>query len=306
MERRRVIVIGSLNYDLFLNVQKLPQLGETYQASSFQTASGGKGANQAVQCAKLGIDTFMVGAVGKDFMGEYLLESISQYGVHTEYVQQVEGPSGLGVVHLLKNGGVLSTIVPGANACVGISDVQRVESLMDEAFAVVLQLEIPIETVQYAIHAANRHSAKIYLNAAPAHAIEKDCVSLCDTFIANEIEASYYTKCKISSVEDALKVIAPFACDYKVRSVFTLGEQGVVAFDGHKAYHEPAVKTIALDTTGAGDSFVGGYLKAQITGMSFIDSIRFATQCSAITVSQVGGQNAMPALDRVKGFYLPV
>lgn len=305
MERSRVIVIGSLNYDLFLNVQDLPRLGETCQASSSQTASGGKGANQAVQCAKLGLDTFMVGAVGKDFMGDYLLEQIAQYGVHTEYVRQVEGPSGLGVVHLLKNGGVLSTIVPGANGCVEVSDVQRVEPLMKEAHAVVLQLEIPIEVVQYAIHAADRYGVKILLNAAPAQVIDLECISLCDTFIANEIEASFFTKCRISNVDDALTAIVPFACEHNVRSVFTLGEQGVVAYDGHKAYHVPALKTLALDTTGAGDSFVGGYLKAYVIGMTFIDSIRFATQCSAITVSRVGGQTAMPALDRVKGFLMP-
>ena len=302
MERNRVIVIGSLNYDLFLHVRELPRLGETYQATGMQAASGGKGANQAVQCARLGLDTTLVGAVGSDSMGDYLLEHVAAYGVRTEHIRRLEGPTGLGVVHVPEDGNVFSTIVRGANGLVTREDVRRVEPLMREAFAVVLQLEIPIDVVEYAMQTADQNGARVILNAAPAQPIAENALRLCDTLIVNEVEAGFFTKRCIRTVEDALSAIAPYAAALGVRAVFTLGAQGAVAFDGGEPFHVPAVKADVVETTGAGDSFVGGYLKAQSLGMGFADAIRFAAQCSAFTIAKVGGQDAMPTLEQMRKF----
>lgn len=300
MQNDSVVVIGSINYDLFLSVERLPVLGETAVARDMQSAGGGKGANQAVQCAKLGMKTYMVGAVGRDFMGESLLADLQAAGVDTQYVHKSPFPSGMGIVHVLPDGNVFSTISRGANDSVTPEDVEKAEPLLKKAFALMLQLEVPTETVSCAIRTAHRLGVPVLLNAAPAKAIQPELFSLCDTVMVNEVEAGYYTGQVNTTIVQAMENIVPFAARHQVRTVFTLGALGAVACDrGAAPVHIPAVKTNAVETTGAGDSFAGGYLKAMSAGLSFTDCVRFAAHCSAVTVSRVGGQNAMPALEAV-------
>ena len=302
MNNQRVVVIGSLNYDLFLQVGALPQIGETYQAQGLVTAAGGKGANQAVQCARLGMACAMVGAVGNDSMGAYLLERLRQSGVNTSHVRGVGEPTGLGVVYALPDGGVLSTIVRGANETVAPADVDAAEPLIRDAFAVLVQLEIPVETVRHAVETACRHGVRVILNAAPARALPDTLLPLCDTVIVNEVEAGFYTGRPIRDVREAQSAIVPFARDYDVRAVFTLGAQGSVGFDGRDLCHVPPAPARVVETTGAGDSFVGGFAKAQSLGMGFRASLEFAARCSAATISRVGGQDAMPDLEQMQQF----
>lgn len=299
---QRVIVIGSLNYDVFLSVKRLPKIGETFPAKSMESAGGGKGANQAVQCAKLGLETAMVGAVGNDPMGSYLLGELSRFGVGTDFIRRQEGGTGFSAAHMLEGGQVSAIIAAGANAGVTPQDVDHVAPLMKDALAVVLQLEIPIPTVEYAIRAAKAQGTTVLLNAAPASPVSEEALKGCDVFMANEVEASFYTGQIIETVEDATRAIVPFAKKYGFRAVFTLGDKGAVAFDGDMPVHIPAVPTRAVESTGAGDSFVGGYLKGQAGGLSFAQSLRFAAHCSAVTISKVGGQEAMPTLAQVEAF----
>lgn len=301
MDKRPVIVIGSLNYDVFLHVARLPKIGETYCARGMEVSAGGKGANQAVQCAKLGLETLLVGAVGQDAMGDFLLGSLQRHQVRTDFVRQVPKSTGFAAVHALEDGRVGATIVRGANGCVSRRDVDGVAPLMEGAIALVLQLEIPTGVVEYAIEKANAVGLPVLLNAAPAGPLSQKALEGCDTFIANEVEASFYTGREIAGPQDALEAIGPFARQYGLRAIFTLGEKGAVAWDG-KGAHIPALKTAVVETTGAGDSFVGGYLKAVSAGMDFWAAIRFATHCSAVTVSGVGGQEAMPLLSQVQEF----
>ncbi|MEA4999219.1 MAG: ribokinase [Candidatus Limiplasma sp.] len=300
MHPNRVVVIGSMNYDMFLQVDALPKVGETYPAKTMQTAAGGKGANQAVQCARLGMETTLVGAVGRETMGEYLRERLSAAGVSTTHVRSVDAPTGLGVVHALPDGTVMATIVQGANAQVLPDQVDAAEPLIRDAFAVLLQLEIPIPTVLHALRVAKRHGVRAILNAAPAIALPEDALRLCDTVIVNEVEASYYMGTTIRTVEEACRAILLFVERYATKAVFTLGALGAVACDGGAAIHIPAVPTQVVETTGAGDSFVGGYVKAISAGMAFVDALRFAARCSAVSISQVGGQDAMPTLAQVE------
>ena len=302
MNSQRVVVIGSLNYDLFLQVGALPQVGETYQAQGLVTAAGGKGANQAVQCARLGMECAMVGAVGNDSMGDYLLERLRHSGVNAAHVRCVGEPTGLGVVYVLPDGGVLSTIVRGANETVAPADVDAAEPLIRDAFALIVQLEIPVETVRYAMETARRHGVRVILNAAPARALPETVLPLCDTVIVNEVEAGFYTGQRIRDIREAQAAIVPFARTNQVRAVFTLGAQGSVGFDGCDLCVVPPAPASVVETTGAGDSFVGGFVKAQSLGMGFRDSLEFAARCSAATISKVGGQDAMPDLEQMKRF----
>lgn len=302
MKSQRVVVIGSLNYDLFLQVGALPQVGETYQAQGLVTAAGGKGANQAVQCARLGMACAMVGAVGNDSMGAFLLERLRQSGVNTAHVRSAHEPTGLGVVHVLSDGGVLSTIVRGANETVSPADVDAAEPLIRDAFALIVQLEIPVETVCYAVETAHRIGVRVILNAAPALALPETVLPLCDTVIVNEVEASFYTGQRIRDIREAQAAIVPFTHANHIRAVFTLGAQGSVAYDGRDLCVVPPVPASVVETTGAGDSFVGGFVKAQSLGIGFRDSLAFAARCSAVTISRVGGQDAMPDLEQMKQF----
>ena len=302
MAGNKVLVIGSLNYDVFLNVKAMPKIGETCPAESMAVSGGGKGANQAVQCAKLGLETFMAGAVGKDAMGDFLAAGLEKYGVNTEYLKRSEAGSGFSPVHVMPGGKVFGTIFHGANYDVTREDVDALAPLFPDLFALMLQLEIPLETVNYAAARAFEAGVPVILNAAPAQALPDRTLEMCHTFMANEVEASFYTGREIRTPEDALETIRPFCEKYGFRAIFTLGDQGAAACDGRRAEWIPPVKTQAVESTGAGDSYAGGYVKALHYGLDFFSAAAFAARCGAVTVSKVGCQNAMPELKEVEAF----
>lgn len=299
MKENHVVVIGSLNYDVFLRVGAMPKVGETCPAESMTVSGGGKGANQAVQCAKLGLKTFMAGAVGNDAMGDFLLSGLQKYGVDTSYIRRSAAGSGFSPVHVMPGGKVFGTIYHGANFDIAPADVDCLLPLVESAFALMLQLEIPLETVYYAVRRAHAVRTPVILNAAPACPLPEDVLGLCHTFMANEVEASYYTGTTIETPQQALDVIRPFCARHGIRAIFTLGAQGAVACDGHQACLIPPAPAQAVESTGAGDSFAGGYVKALHAGRDFFSAASFAAACGAVTVSKVGCQNAMPSLSEM-------
>lgn len=302
MNRNSVVVIGSLNYDNIFKLPARPQMGETMPVDSASVCCGGKGANQAVQCAKLGMKTYMVGAVGDDYMGKFLVDGLREYGVDTTYVKVVEGTSGFAVVNSMKDGSVFATIVRGANYAITCEDIDQVDHLFDQAKIVILQLEIPVPVVEYIIKKANAHGCQVLLNAAPAEQISFESIKACDTFIANEVEAGFYTGRTIKTPKDAMPAIEEYARKTGRRCIFTLGKHGAVVHDGKEARFVPAVDAVAVETTGAGDSFVGGFAKGQMEGLDFFSSVNFASHCSAVTIGSVGAQNSMPKLEQIKSY----
>lgn len=296
MKRSKLLVVGSLNYDVFLKINAMPRVGETCPAEHMTIGGGGKGANQAVQCAKLGLETYMTGAVGRDAMGDFLIAELQKYGVHTEYIKRSEQGSGFSPVHVMPEGNVFGTIFHGANFDVTPADVDRLSPLLSQAFALMLQLEIPMETVAYAALRAHEAGIPVILNAAPAYPLSEQTLNLCHTFMANEVEASFYTGNVVETAQDALKVILPFCRSHGFKAIFTLGDKGAVACDGNEARLIPPVKAQAVESTGAGDSFAGGYVKALHLGSDFFGAAAFASHCGAMTVSKFGCQNAMPDL----------
>lgn len=302
MERAKILVAGSLNYDVFLKIPSMPRLGETCPAESAVLSGGGKGANQAVQCAKLGLETWMLGSVGQDAMGDFLLDGLERYGVKTELIKRSRLATGLSPVHVLPEGKGFGTIFHGANDDVLPADIDRLVPLFPQAFALLLQLEIPLETVAYAAKLANQAGVPVILNAAPAAPLPPEVLRGCHTFMANEVEASFYTNGPVDSPADALERIVPFCREYGVRAVFTLGSQGAVACDGAEARFIPPLPARAVESTGAGDSFAGGYVKALWDGKDFFQAASFAARCGAFTVGRAGCQNAMPTLDEIRCF----
>ncbi|QQO10589.1 ribokinase [Breznakiella homolactica] len=300
MESGTVLVIGSLNYDYILRTDHLPQRGETLTALSYQTCSGGKGANQAVQCAKLGLQTFMAGAVGNDAMGDFLLENLAEYGVDTGSIKTEPVTSGFAMANAAGKGNVFATIVEGANGTVLPRDIDRLDPLFARKPLVILQLEIPAETVEYAVTRAKRCSCPVLLNTAPAAALRKETLAACDFLVMNEVEAQFY--CGVSSItpENAGQHIRNISAEYGNTCVFTLGAGGaVLCSEGGEPAFFPAFETEAVETTGAGDSFIGGMAYGLLSGLSGEEMMSLASCCSGLTIRKTGGQPAMPELTDV-------
>ena len=205
MKENIVTVIGSLNFDIIFKQQRLAQKGETIIADSSFFAGGGKGANQAVQCAKLGVTTYLVGALGKDAFGDYLVKQLVTYGVNTEYVQRTDENTGLGVVNSLLDGTLVATISNGANYTMSKNRIDEVESLLIRSKIVILQLEIPVDVVEHIIHRAAMHDCFIVLNAAPAVRISDEALAKVNCLVVNEPEASFYCDEEIYDLGSAEK-----------------------------------------------------------------------------------------------------
>lgn len=294
--RNKVIVVGSLNYDIILDLPRLPERGETLPVLGANFAAGGKGANQAVQAAKLGVNTYMVGSVGDDAMGSYLIKTAQEYGVNIDHIKIVSGESGMGIVNAVQSGEVYATIVRGANFQVTKEDVDAVKPLMQKAEIVILQLEIPINVVAYAITAAKEAGCKVLLNAAPAEAIPEEYLAMCDIIIVNEVEASFYLEREVHSFEEAIAGGKDMVKRWNAECIITLGSAGSVVVSKDMQKVIPANKVDAIDTTGAGDSFIGAVSYGIIQGMDIVKACEFATSCSAITVCGVSAQSSMPRL----------
>lgn len=294
--RNKVIVVGSLNYDIFTKIPRRPELGENLPVDEVTFSAGGKGANQAVQAAKLGMETYMTGCVGKDAMGDMLLQSAEKYGLHTEHIRKVEDPTGMGLVSVLSDGSVYANIIRGANFSVTKEDVDALGELWDEAGYVMLQMEIPLDINRYVIEKAREHGCKVILNAAPAEKFEAEYMAKCDIVVVNEVEAGFYANETIDSLEKACQMADKKAHEMQNSWIITMGKLGAVVSDGTKHEVIPSEKVNAVETTGAGDSFIGGIVYALNQKMDLFEACKFATKCSAVTVSRVGAQSSMPTL----------
>lgn len=299
--RDKIVVIGSLNYDIILKSSRLPECGETMPVDNAAFSAGGKGANQAVQAAKLGVPTYMVGCVGEDAQGTYLKQTANAYGVNTSHVKTIQDvPSGMGVISALEDGSVFASIVRGANYAVTKEHIDAAESLMREAAIVILQMEIPVEINVYAIQKAKACGCKVLLNAAPAMDIPEQYLKMCDIIVVNEVEAAFYLHTDLATIEQAKAGATQLAARYGADIIVTLGKAGSVVSDQGNLTFIPSKEVKAIETTGAGDSFIGGVGYALIQNMNLTEACKFATACSAITVCRLGAQNSMPTLEEIQ------
>ena len=297
---KKITVIGSLNYDVILKIPRLPFKGETLTANGAAFSAGGKGANQAVQAAKLKTPTYMVGCVGTDASADFLVNTAKEYGVNVDYIRKVPGSSGMGVINAVEDGSVYACIVRGANFEVTKEDVDNAMPILKESGVCILQNEIPVEIIAYAIDKAKEAGCIVVLNAAPAIELPEECLSKVDILVLNEVEAEFYCHEKIDSVEKAKTEIKKMAEKYNNNVIFTLGKDGAVAYENGTIEFIPAMKVDAIETTGAGDSYIGAVSHSIIEGKSLIEACKFATKCSAITVCRMGAQPSMPTLEDVE------
>ncbi len=295
--RGRVAVVGSLNMDLVARAPRLPHPGETLAGHAFAQVAGGKGGNQAVAAARLGAQVAMVGCVGGDPNGAQLRAGLEAEGIDCGALE-TSGTASTGVALIVVDDGSQNAIVivAGSNGEVTPQTIARHAAVLAAADVVICQLETPPESVKAALTAARRLGKTVILNPAPATGpLPADWLPLIDYLIPNELEAATLTGLPVSTPDDAAKAAAALR-DAGARNVLvTLGAQGVLAaLEDAGVTHYPAPRVKAVDTTAAGDTFIGG-LAAQLAEHAPVDAaIRFAQRAAALSVTRAGAQPSIP------------
>jgi ribokinase len=290
-----VVVVGSLNMDLVARAPRLPGAGETISGTAFATVPGGKGANQAVAAARLGASTAMIGRVGDDPFGARLRAGLERDGVDCRAVLETANtPSGVALIVVDDAGRNGIVVVPGANGLLAPADIDAADALLAAAHIVVLQLEIPIETVEHTGRRARALGKTVLLNPSPARPLSPSLLACVDYLVPNELEAASLTGDRVASVDQAIAAGRRLRARGAATVLITLGATGaaIVAADGER--HLPAPRVDAVDTTAAGDTFIGGLCAALVRGRAVPDAVAFAQAAAAISVTRSGAQPSIP------------
>ena len=294
-----VVVFGSINMDLVVRTPRLPTPGETLTGHTFFTAPGGKGANQAVACARLGAPTRMVGRVGDDLFGEQLRASLRSFGVQDDGVLTTPGPSGVALIAVDDTAENTIVIVPGANGAVSIADIPRLERALDGARALLLQLEVPIETVVAAARAAHTRGVTVILDPAPALPLPDELYALADIITPNEHEAATLTGIAVRDDQGAIAAARALIARGARRVAIKLGARGALTADTEGEQFWSSFTVTPVDTVAAGDAFNGGLAVALSEGRSFDEAIRWGLAAGALSVTRHGAQPSMPERNEV-------
>ncbi len=295
-----VVVLGSANADLVVEVPRRPGGGETLLGSDLQLFAGGKGANQAAAAARGGATTRFLGCVGADAHGEFLRRHLTDAGVDVSGVRTGSRPTGTALILLTPDGENSIVVSPGANAAVDVAMVEEMSPVWMSADVLILNLEVPLETVTHLVARAAAGGVRLLLNAAPAVHFDRAVLEACHPLVVNEYEAQIV----LGSAPDAsFDELAAGLLAAGARSVvITLGAAGALVGDATGITLVPAYRVEAVDTTGAGDAFVGATACELARGADLREAVRFATAMSAIAVQSKGAQSSYPDRDRVEEF----
>jgi ribokinase len=311
MSNNLILVVGSLNMDQVVHVPRPPVLGETLLgAGSLKLVPGGKGANQAVSMARLGAPVAMAGRVGADPFGEQLLKALMADKIDTGLVAiDQQEASGVAFIFLTPDGDNAIIVASGANMCVGQDRVQlaNIFEAIARARALVLQLEIPLETVIRLIAAGHDAGIPVVLNLAPAQPLAWEVLRQLQVLIVNEIEAGLLSDTQIDNQEDARIAATALHQQGIPQIVITLGARGAVlarddGIGNTQIIYQPAPRVNVIDTTAAGDCFVGAFTVALTEGQNPEDALRFAVYASALKVTKFGAQSGLPTRAEVEAF----
>ena len=292
--------------DLVTRASRLPRGGETLVGQSFATVPGGKGANQAVAAARLGAEVAMIGCIGSDAYGAQLRDALLVEGIDCQAVSEVPGSSGVALIVVDDSSQNAIVIVAGSNGQLTPASLLAFDAVLQAAEVIVCQLEVPMDTVGYALKRARALGKTVILNPAPASGpLPADWYAAIDYLIPNESEASALSGVPVDSL-DAAKVAATHLLNAGAGKVIvTLGSQGALFADGQGFEHLPAPKVQAVDTTAAGDTVVGGFAAALANGQDEAEAIRFGQVAAALSVTRAGAQPSIPTLHDVQGFVRP-
>ncbi|WMJ84131.1 ribokinase [Oscillospiraceae bacterium LTW-04] len=313
MKKSKILVVGSLVMDMIVSTERFPNEGETVLGSGFRTAPGGKGANQAVQAARLGADVTMVGKAGRDAFGDQLIATLNASGADTQHIIRTDtAPTAIGNILLTQKDGVTLhnriIVVSGANMTITPDEVLFLEKQIAQYDMLMLQLEIPMAIVELVAEIAHKNGVRVMLNPAPSAPLSDALLSHLTYISPNEYEAADLTGFTIRNADGALNeenLKAAVAALHKKgvkKVIITLGDKGAVVSDStaDSFLFRPSVPDVAVaDPTAAGDSFVGAFCAGVCAGLTDEQALQFASHTAAITVSRMGAMPSLPTHEEV-------
>lgn len=300
---KKALVIGSLNMDMTVKVEEIPKLGETIFGNDFYESCGGKGANQAVAVSKLGMKTEMIGMVGKDSQGEKLIQNLNKYGIISDNVIKSDELTGRAIITVDKKGDNNIIVIPGSNFKITKEHIQAKQDVIASSDVVILQNEIPSETVEFSLLKAKELGKITIFNPAPARKLSGEVFKNTDYLILNETEMEEIFEIKFND-EEYTEKISIKKKEYGIKNIIlTLGDKGSILFsedNNIKKYDVYKVK--AVDTTAAGDSFIGAFTMKICEIGNPDEAIKYATAVSAIVVTRQGAQDSIPTREEIEKF----
>ena len=298
----KIVVIGSSNTDMVVRSERLPRPGESVIGGGFMMAGGGKGANQAVAVARMGHRVLFAAAVGNDMFGDAAVAAYKRFGIDTTYIARKDTPSGVALIMVDGAGQNSISVALGANNTLTVEDVMPALEQVESGDFVLLQLEIPMETVDACVAVAAAKGARVVLNPAPAAVVSEHTLSKLYLITPNQPEAQTLTGVDVTDEATAQLAAQVLGSHGVERVVITMGSAGAYLYEEGKGVLIPACKVSAVDTTAAGDVYNGALCAALAEGQSLQDALKFATKASAISVTRVGAQPSVPTREEVDNF----
>jgi ribokinase len=300
---KKIVVIGSSNIDFIMKMPRLPKVGETITDAVFMQTFGGKGANQAVGAARAGGNVYFVNCVGDDDITPVMLEQYKRDGINTGFVfKETNISSGTALVMIGEQGANYLSVAPGANYKLSPAYIDKAADLIKEAGIILLQYEIPTNTLKYTLDFCEKHGKKVLWNFAPARDFEKEYLKKVSILVVNETEAEILSGIAINneaSVIIAAKELANLGCG---TVIITLGIRGSFIYSSEGEEWVPAFKVEAVDTTAAGDIYCGCLAVALVEGKTLSESVKFAGAAAAISVTRLGAQPSAPSRTEIDSF----
>jgi ribokinase len=295
MQGKKIVVVGSCNTDMVIKADRLPIPGETVLGGTFFMNPGGKGANQAVAAARMGGNVTLISKTGNDVFGKQSMMLYDSENIKTDYIfSDPNNPSGVALITVDSNGENCIVVASGANANLFPADINKAYAEIENSDLVLMQLEIPIDTVEYVAEIASKRNIKVILNPAPARALSDKLLKNLYIIIPNRSEAEILSGIKVTDLEKARQAADIISAKGVNIVVVTLGSEGALIKDFDEYHFVEAVKVDAMDTTAAGDVFCGSVCVGLAEGKSILDSVKMAARAAAITVTRMGAQSSIP------------